>query len=535
MTIGSFDTLPIDILLSIFARLPPASIRQCQKVCRSLRRLISKNDYLQYILELEASGYVEPLRPRMDLSYAERTQFLRKHNSRWKNLSSVTPVHYDLPAYQRTGLDRLVKGTFVWGQFTASGKAFSKVMFYQLPSTNTGTDFKQWSIDLVGGCDNIEIDPAQDLLVVVETRSASDALMNDEPFNIRLKTMSTAEPHSKAPQDQKVLCYTPPSGSWHSGPCHVWIFGHLLAGMFNVDFISNLVVWNWTTGQELTYLTIAWSSPSYDLELLSERSFVICRPAYSSDANQSFPHDTFGWLSVYQFNPDATIPTQAIHVVSFALPACDPESVWSYYMTMHSAPAIAPLSAQNYPSSPAKVYDLTPNDRLLRVDVSMSWSEGRGGLVGSLYVNASVLLAIQQPSHELIPWHEWANRASWVSSSGLPPHCEPSIFGHRLVAQQTSQDGTPSSQIILLDFDQRRLKTHGTSALGSSTALSGNHRIRYSRAQAKCIESILEIEGASLATDRWESREVMDCTFIVSSLYDVTASDSTEIIPSATE
>ncbi|KAG8710032.1 hypothetical protein FRC09_000352, partial [Ceratobasidium sp. 395] len=204
-----------------------------------------------YILQLEASGYVEPLRPRTDLSYAEKSQFLRKHNLQWKNLSRVTPTHYDLPAYQRTSLDRLVKGTFVWGQFTAGDKTFSKVMFYQFPSTNMGTDFKQWSIDLVDGCDDIDIDPAQDLLVVAEKRSAIDTLISDEPFNIHLRTMSTGEPHSKAPWDRKVLRYTPPNESWLSGLCHVWIFGHLLVGMFNVDFIAHIVIWNWATGQEL--------------------------------------------------------------------------------------------------------------------------------------------------------------------------------------------------------------------------------------------------------------------------------------------
>ncbi|KAG8731404.1 hypothetical protein FRC12_019755 [Ceratobasidium sp. 428] len=243
-----------------------------------------------------------------------------------------------------------------------------------------GSDFKQWSIDLVDGCDDIDIDPAQDLLVVAEKRSAIDTLISDEPFNIHLRTMSTGEPHSKAPWDRKVLRYTPPNESWLSGPCYVWIFGHLLVGMFSVDFIAHIVIWNWATGQELAYLTIAWAGASCDLELLSERSFLICRPACSYDANPSFPPDTLGWLSVYQFNPDAATPTQAIHVGSFALPACKPESVWYYHMTLHPAPAISPLGALNYQGSPAKIYGLTPDDRLLRVDVFMSWFEGRGGL-----------------------------------------------------------------------------------------------------------------------------------------------------------
>ncbi|KAG8742723.1 hypothetical protein FRC10_000997 [Ceratobasidium sp. 414] len=188
------DTLPVDILLLIFARSPPASVRQCQQVCRSLRRLISTNDHLQHILELDACGYVEPLHPRTDLSYAEKTRILREHNARWNDPTIVTPDHYELPSRHMGGMDAFVKGTFMWCQ-AVGGKDYPRVVFYQLPSTNRNTSFKQWSIDLEIKYEGLWIDPEQDLLVAAETRNGR---LSAESYYIHLRSMSANEPHPRA-------------------------------------------------------------------------------------------------------------------------------------------------------------------------------------------------------------------------------------------------------------------------------------------------------------------------------------------------
>ncbi|KAG8766763.1 hypothetical protein FRC12_006668 [Ceratobasidium sp. 428] len=247
----SFDKLPADVLRLIFVH-SPASIKQCQKICRSLRNLINTDHYLQYLAQLNACGYVEPLCPRTDLRYADKANILRKHNSGWANLTSVTSDYYELQGYSSahfgTGIDAFVKGTSMWARSNRNDKNAFDLIFTQLPSTNRGTEFKQWSIAFVynefGG---FWIDPEQDLLVVAKYRTGTST----RPYNLHLRSMATNKPHPRAPTGQNVLRYIPPAASWVRNQ-RVWICGYLLAGIFNVDRNINIIIWNWTTGLQVS-------------------------------------------------------------------------------------------------------------------------------------------------------------------------------------------------------------------------------------------------------------------------------------------
>ncbi|KAG9081971.1 hypothetical protein FRC06_005302, partial [Ceratobasidium sp. 370] len=351
------------------------------------------DDYLQYRLELDVCGYVEPLCPRIDLSYTEKTKILRRHNARWNDPASVAPTCYELPRYQITGADVFVKGTFAWSQAGGS-EDFKRLVFYQLPSINRGTDFKHWSIDLAKEFRDFWIDPELDLLVVAEQTSQYP---NRSSYNIHLRSMTTNTTHPRAAPDRSIISYTP-----HLTPdplvprCLVRISDHLLVMLFKfVDRTrpKHIVIWNWTTGQELTYLTFTDEGSHLFAELLSENSFVICRSVLSPDVDTDFPESTLGWLSVYQFEPQATTSAQATHAMSFALPVNQDKTTQWYDIALHPAPMTTPLNASSRHRSPAKVYDLTLGDRLLCVDIYEPGDYGwHSSLVGTLYAPSSILL-----------------------------------------------------------------------------------------------------------------------------------------------
>ncbi|KAG8796042.1 hypothetical protein FRC12_005832 [Ceratobasidium sp. 428] len=162
MPAASLDTLPTDVLLAIFSVSPPASIRACCHVCRSLKELISANDYLQYLLRLDACGYVEPRCPRPDLTYAEKKQILSDHWDRWYDSSSKTVVtDHELPD-GKGRVEATTKGTTVWYPEGTIG-----YMFFQNPSINRGTGFKQWSYWPKIYGDSIAIDSDRNLLAVL--------------------------------------------------------------------------------------------------------------------------------------------------------------------------------------------------------------------------------------------------------------------------------------------------------------------------------------------------------------------------------
>ncbi|KAG9077603.1 hypothetical protein FS749_010506 [Ceratobasidium sp. UAMH 11750] len=468
MAATSLDNSPTDLLLYIFAHSTITSVRQCRKVCRSLRKFIDTNDYLQYKLELDACGYVEPLHPRTDLSYAAKTEMLRKRNAWWSNPTSVTPVRYELPGYDTKGRGIFKNGTFMWNQDVDGGG--ERLVFYQLPSANKGTEFKQWSIDLENKYFGLWIDPEQDLLVVVE---AGSGLPDNVPDDIHLRSMSTNQPHPKAIPGRTVLRYTPPSHSSSLRGRIIKIFQHLLIGLyFNPwDDKADIVIWNWTTGQELSHLTIPDFGINRSVELLNESSFAVCRSSAPPEMDPIFQTNTPGWLSVYQFDPQTTTSKQATHIISFALPADQLEDCRLRELRLDPVPT----SAQNHHGSPAKVYNSAPGDRLMHIIHYYPSTGSRPG--GTFYIPCSVLLSelakyAPQPTPKLVLWSEWADRVVQSTHQESPRYSYTHAFGHRVVSLSFD---LRSLDITVFDLHPRRLTSGGTGRPHSKSTILVDH------------------------------------------------------------
>lgn len=87
---------------------------------------------------------------------------------------------------------------------------------------------------------------------------------------------------------------------------------------------------------------------------------------------------------------------------------------------------------------------------------------------GTLFVPSSLLvssvprsqyLESHQPTSVVVPWADWAEKVSWVDTSNLAIHHEHLVFGQRMVALVRDQAEPGQSNAIMLDFDQRRLKS----------------------------------------------------------------------------
>ncbi|KAG8689836.1 hypothetical protein FRC08_010764 [Ceratobasidium sp. 394] len=392
---------------------------------------------------------------------------LRKRNAWWSNPTSVTPVRYELPDYDAKGRGTFKNGTFMWNQDV--GVQGERLVFYQLPSTNKGTEFKQWSIDLENKSHGFWIDPEQDLLVVVE---AGSGLPDNVPDDIHLRSMSTNQPHPKAPPGRTVLRYTPSSDSSDFRGRIIKIFQHLLIGLFNPwDYKPDIVIWNWTTGQELSHLTITNSGINRSVELLDERSFIVCRSSVPSEMDPSFPTDTTGWLSVYQFDPQTTTSKQATHVISFVLPADQLEDCRLRELKLDPVP----ISSQNHHGSPAKVYNSAPGDRLLRIIHYYQLTPGE-----AFYVPCSVLFNelatyAPQPTPKLVPWSEWADRVVQITHLESPRYSYTHAFGHRVVSMSFD---LLSLDITVFDLHPRRLTSRGIGRPYSQSTIPVDHTTR---------------------------------------------------------
>ncbi|KAG8727662.1 hypothetical protein FRC12_022331, partial [Ceratobasidium sp. 428] len=408
MTFAQFDTLPVDLLLTILSLLPGSSIRQCLQVCRLLNDLIRSSDYLGYLIELDACGYVKPDRVRTDLSYGEMIKLLREQKVRWDNPQSVVPTYYDLPPGHRVGHRPFNKGVFAIPA-KRDDRLIHQIHFHRLPSKNKGFDYELWTIGFGVLFRDFLIDPDQDLLVGLELIHTDTTPAS----KVHLRSMRTSNNHPKSVPGQFILArwifdeFDAPSMD---------IIGHSLA-IFGRSFLGALhaEIWDWTTGRQLSYLNLN-DINAFSVRLLSEDSFVICHSApFASSA--PFLEGALGCLNVYQFGLYQTAPAEAVHVGSFALPP-DKNAGLQYRL----APS---TSAQSHGCSTAKLYNLESQDRLIYIGISTM--NNRTPAMGNLCAPASTLLdallhpspqGVNQPPHALIPWADWASKAFWILQDG---------------------------------------------------------------------------------------------------------------------
>ncbi|KAF8606376.1 hypothetical protein BDV93DRAFT_343964 [Ceratobasidium sp. AG-I] len=325
----TFDTLTEDALRLILALSTPSTIRTCQLVCRSLFNIVQSDSYLLYLLELDASGYVEPSNPRSDLTYSQKRDMVRNNRARWDNPNTVEPIDLRPVISGTIGEWRFVCGVFVQAALLDTlWNRLRQLYFYRLPSPNRGLEYKHWVIsDLGPGMECFEIDPEQDLLVLLESKLAE---RNEELYRLHFRTMSTNEVHPRAAAGSLILLRRHQRHSIQPKYSQLEIFGCLLAISLPANMFihpSYLVIWNWTTGVEVVYMPTAvdWNSTSF--AFLSEDSFVLTRYAQSYEKKKWVLGDSYGSLDVYQFGPHSGGSGKPSCAASFTLPLRDPQHV----------------------------------------------------------------------------------------------------------------------------------------------------------------------------------------------------------------
>lgn len=210
-------------------------------------------------MELDACGYIEPVNPRLDLSYSEKREIVRSHRSRWDHPESILPEVYELHIGESSLLRVYTGGVYVRAVRIPSSYPITtrQLYFYQLPSSNRGVEYRHWMFsDLGVDAQKFAIDPEQDLLVLLEV---NHVYRTEGVYKLHLRSMSTNEVHAKASTGGSVLVYRTWLMLVPASSFYLEISGSRLAVVFrsknNFDLHvapSYVVIWDWTTGVELT-------------------------------------------------------------------------------------------------------------------------------------------------------------------------------------------------------------------------------------------------------------------------------------------
>ncbi|KAI0672339.1 hypothetical protein C8Q78DRAFT_1026481 [Trametes maxima] len=268
-----FTSLPPELIAHILLELDVRSVLQCRQSCSFLRDLMDNDTRLQYQIELAAAGMEDG--PTSTLTAAERLQILRTRQAAWDKLENTSSEEVPM---LRGGVWEL------YGGVLAQGEGSRTLVLKQLPSAIRGIEGREWRIEDLGvKMRDFGMDPAQDLLVVLENRAEGASMT----CAVHLRTLSTGDPHPAAPRPA-VVTHSPQLGRYTHTIQIVEDFVAILMTCGDADH-SELLVWNWKTGQRRLHITSADMS---SFAFLTARYMLLTSlPTLELDENDVFHGD----------------------------------------------------------------------------------------------------------------------------------------------------------------------------------------------------------------------------------------------------
>ncbi|KAG8758275.1 hypothetical protein FRC11_003935, partial [Ceratobasidium sp. 423] len=454
-------------------------------------RLVDDSAELQYLIELYSFGYAPPSNPRRDISHTEKLQLLKEHEKRWTSTSWTQVDNYPLRKRNSSGS---VSTYDFYGGIYAQGSSVSgvgeytrRLDFYQLPSVNKGTPWKQWSFgDLGVDARDFIMQPDYDLLVLLEMNQALPYTESDggerapdhiQYYTIHLRTLGSNKPHPDA--IRPTISYNTPSYRRTRPSFYFQIVGRYLAIQFLITDASGsdkfkLRVWDWTTGKDITYIE-PWRTGAESFTFLSDRLILIPCLQIEDELHDSRTH---GKLVVFTFDEPTgnNSAEEARPIASFDLPVNPSLELQGLSCRCDPAPAPSFRSATRHDGQP-KLFDLARENRVLCLKMKSPAVIPIDEVESTLYVQFTSLIgAVAHLLDELvdkptsIPWKDWAKGTSWVDTDLLFTGNECYVYGQRVVSvglDRTDIDDDLDeidtlirrrSSLCVFDFDPARNK-----------------------------------------------------------------------------
>ncbi|CAE6456553.1 unnamed protein product [Rhizoctonia solani] len=497
MTTSPLLDLPQEVILCILLHTPGEGLLKWYQVCRLFKCLIDNSAELQYLIELYSCGYVPPSNPRRELLYTEKVQLLKQHQRRWKSTSWTQVDIYPLKRRNPNGSSSTYDfygGIYAQGSSLIGGNHTRRLDFYQLPSINKGTPWKQWTLDLAVDTRDFVMQPEYDLLVLLELKQTipfpnSVAIDETDPdrtqyFTIHLRTLGTNKPHPDAARP--TIDYSTPSYRRTSSSFYFQIVGRYLAVQFLVTDAAGsdkfkLRVWDWTTGNDVTYIE-PWQPGAETFTFLSDQLILVpsLEVASVGDGGLLNPR-THGKLAIFTFTePTGNSPAEgARRIASFDLPDSENPFLDLRGLSCRCDPAPGPSSrsATRHDSHP-RLFDLAPDNRVLCLKMKSTGLIPVDEIESTLYVQFTSLIGavarlLEEPIDTPIlniPWKDWAKGTSWVDTDLLYAGNECYVHGQRVVSvgldhddEDDDLDGIAAlmrrrSSLCIFDFDRTRNK-----------------------------------------------------------------------------
>ncbi|KAH8991383.1 hypothetical protein EDB86DRAFT_2935103 [Lactarius hatsudake] len=265
--------LPVEILSEVLVLLDHLSILHCSAVCRHLHALVATSLNLQYRVELAAEGLIDGSPGGPAYTTAARMDLLLERRVAWRALRPRRRASVALAGHCHAY--ELVGGLFA--KALEEYGAARRLVASWLPS-NTTDETRLVVDDLGVRIKDFALDPAQDLIVLLEHRPAAGPSANtsaatagaDIRVHLRKLSAGAVVPHPEA--KVPVLCRRA-LGPVHG--CMIQIVEDVV-GMYFWMPLHGVLIWNWMAGEELVFIQEDQAPERiWDFSFLSPRAYMV--------------------------------------------------------------------------------------------------------------------------------------------------------------------------------------------------------------------------------------------------------------------
>ncbi|RPD61698.1 hypothetical protein L226DRAFT_612298 [Lentinus tigrinus ALCF2SS1-7] len=439
-----FDQLPSELLSSILCYLHFLDVLRCRQVCLRLKHAVDGDVRMQYKVELGAAGMEDEL--HSTLTASERLAVLRKRQHAWKELAWLSQE--DITAPEGSVLWELYGGVF------ARDENRRTLHFAQLPSQLRRIEGRKWALEDIGmRITDFGIDPAQDLLVIVEE------VQQGSQCRFHLKSMTTGKAHPMATSE--ILAHRPENSVFNTYSIqtsneHLAV---LLTRMTGDDAVreSELMVWNWKTGSMIMNVagedmnSFVFLTPNHILLLTFRHSVNGAIYAYA-------PEPCLAVLDLDPAHPNSEpiLMTDIDYLCAFTYPDLGEESdVIEMVLRADPGPGWLPSPSLAVP------FSVSSENRLLVVTLQVMHGLRNISTLLSFIPSSTLLSAINSlaPGERCrtFAWEEWGPDGSRLIlasprfSFDMPCY----VYGTAFAMHRQTRDTLPFSlTIVHLDFNQ---------------------------------------------------------------------------------
>ncbi|CAE7208817.1 unnamed protein product, partial [Rhizoctonia solani] len=439
------------------------------QTCRAIYNLFRLSLQLYHKLSLARAGLMDTLYSKQRNSLQDRTRILADLERRWwpRGLSSrrQLKIPLDNPCIDY----QICNGVIVTGILSSAGDSLNELQVYRLPSYLTGLKSKLWKHKLEADTSirQTKVDPSQDLLVLIGAKIPNSALFGAKyTVNLYIRTLSTNDKHPAASSPVLSLSEFSPAQSfihpYSRDRLVVRICQDILGILTNSESTDPptekppqaLVVWQWTSGQQIVALSTPSDLVINDLTFIGRETILLTHSTTEGGPGISTMHLVCG--QPYSRSPsDPISPLSSLETsIFFQLPSppyCSRECLKMGPIKITNEPLPDPfqfIPTNNNHAPSVFTPDTSESSNIIAFSISIQLSAigatQTNVIEHTLLVRASVFTS-HSLGHKTYAYNEWSFQGThWFS--GEPGF----LYGQRYVLASFQR---PRTNVDIYDFN----------------------------------------------------------------------------------